>query len=168
MRPELGDLYDTHAPAVFAYLLNATRNYADASDILQEVFMKIAAQPKLLDGIERPRAWLIRSAHFLAMDGHRKRKRESAATTDATAEAELFVPEEEVEGDAFNAALAEALASVPAEQRAVVHLKIWEEMTFHEIAEALGISANTAASRYRYALEKLETLLRPLHDQSYE
>jgi len=168
MRPDLGDIYDTHAPAVFAYLLNATRNYADASDILQEVFMKVAAQPQLLEGVARPRSWLIRSAHFLAMDGHRKRKRESLATTEASAEVELFMREDDADGEAFNAALTDALVHVPAEQRAVVHLKIWEEMTFSEIAEALGISANTAASRYRYALEKLETLLRPLHDQSYE
>ena len=168
MRQDLSDIYDTHAPAVFAYLLNTTRNHADASDILQEVFMKIAERPNLLDGVARPRSWLIRAAHFLAMDGYRKRKREGAATAEATAETELFVPEDEAEGDAFNAALTDALDNVPAEQRAIVHLKIWEEMTFGEIAEALGISANTAASRYRYALEKLETLLRPLHDKSYE
>ncbi|HEY0256091.1 MAG TPA: sigma-70 family RNA polymerase sigma factor, partial [Candidatus Methylacidiphilales bacterium] len=53
--------------------------------------------------------------------------------------------------------------NLPAEQKAVVVLKIWEEMTFAEIAEVLEISANTAASRYRYALDKLRDELRPLH-----
>jgi RNA polymerase sigma-70 factor (ECF subfamily) len=55
-----------------------------------------------------------------------------------------------------------ALSILPEEQRAVVHLKIWEEQTFGEIAETLGIPANTAASRYRYALDKLDALLRPI------
>jgi RNA polymerase sigma-70 factor (ECF subfamily) len=44
----------------------------------------------------------------------------------------------------------------------VVHLKIWEDLTFGEIAETLEIPANTAASRYRYAIEKLGSQLRPL------
>ena len=60
----------------------------------------------------------------------------------------------------FREALASALGDLPPEQRAVVHLKLWEGMTFEAIAGLLGIPSNTAASRYRYALEKLRTLLR--------
>ena len=48
---------------------------------------------------------------------------------------------------------------LPAEQREVVHLKVWEGMTFQEIADLTGESLNTAASRYRYAIEKLRTIL---------
>jgi RNA polymerase sigma-70 factor (ECF subfamily) len=47
------------------------------------------------------------------------------------------------------------LAALPEEQRTVVAMKIKGELTFEEIAAALEVSANTAASRYRYALEKL-------------
>jgi RNA polymerase sigma-70 factor (ECF subfamily) len=166
MRHDLGNLYHAHAPAVFAYLLNAIRNYAEASDILQEVFAKVAARPELLDDVAVPRGWLIRAAHCRAMDAHRQRARENAVTAEAALDAQLFAADDEPEEQAFNVALAVALGSVPEEQRAVVHLKIWEDMTFAEIAEALGISANTAASRYRYALEKLEGLLRPLYDES--
>ena len=60
-------------------------------------------------------------------------------------------------------ALDSSLDTLPSEQKAVVLLKVWEEMTFAEIAQALDISANTAASRYRYALDKLRDALRPLH-----
>ena len=45
------------------------------------------------------------------------------------------------------------------DQQEVVVLKIWGELTFQEIADTLDISGNTAASRYRYALEKLRDLL---------
>jgi RNA polymerase sigma-70 factor (ECF subfamily) len=44
----------------------------------------------------------------------------------------------------------------------VVILKHWEELTFAEIADALGLSQNTVASRYRYAMEKLQRSLEPL------
>jgi RNA polymerase sigma-70 factor (ECF subfamily) len=54
---------------------------------------------------------------------------------------------------------------LPEEQRTVVHLKLWEEFTFDEIAAALGISANTAASRYRYGIDKLRARLRPFYDE---
>jgi RNA polymerase sigma-70 factor (ECF subfamily) len=49
-----------------------------------------------------------------------------------------------------------ALKLLPGEQREVLTLKIWNELTFAEIASALGISQNTAASRYRYALATLK------------
>jgi RNA polymerase sigma-70 factor (ECF subfamily) len=58
-----------------------------------------------------------------------------------------------------------ALSELPEEQRAVLHLKLWEGLTFEEIAAALDISPNTAASRYRYGLDKLRDRLRPLHEE---
>jgi len=48
---------------------------------------------------------------------------------------------------------------LPDEQREVVIMKIWGGLTFAQIAGAIGISANTVASRYRYAIERLETVL---------
>jgi len=51
-----------------------------------------------------------------------------------------------------------ALAGLPAEQREVITLKLWGDLTFSEIGEALEIPANTAASRYRYGLAELRRL----------
>ena len=56
--------------------------------------------------------------------------------------------------------LAEALARLPDKQRTVIVLKVYEEMTFADIAAVLRISANTAASRYRYGVEKLRQQMR--------
>ena len=61
-----------------------------------------------------------------------------------------------------------ALGELPAEQRAVVHLKLWEGLTFEQIAELLDLPLNTAASRYRYGLDKLRQRLRPLYDEINE
>ncbi len=54
---------------------------------------------------------------------------------------------------------------LPAEQRAVLHLKLWEELTFEQIAETLELSPNTAASRYRYGIDKLRDALRPVYEE---
>jgi RNA polymerase sigma-70 factor (ECF subfamily) len=55
--------------------------------------------------------------------------------------------------------LEQALRALPAEQREVISLKVDGGLTFAEIAALLGVSANTAASRYRYALEKMRAAL---------
>ena len=47
----------------------------------------------------------------------------------------------------------------------MVHLKLWDGHTFEQIADALDIPANTAASRYRYGLDKLREQLRPLYEE---
>jgi RNA polymerase sigma-70 factor, ECF subfamily len=59
----------------------------------------------------------------------------------------------------LGAALDEALRTLPSEQREVVHLKVFEGMTFQEIANLAGESINTVASRYRYAMDKLRVQL---------
>ena len=54
-----------------------------------------------------------------------------------------------------------ALHSLPADQREVTHMKVYEQMTFQQIADELEISINTASSRYRYAMDKLREILGP-------
>ena len=56
-------------------------------------------------------------------------------------------------------AIETALAALPPEQREIVHLKVYEDQTFEQIANLLAIPPNTAASRYRYAMDKLRDRL---------
>jgi RNA polymerase sigma-70 factor (ECF subfamily) len=165
-RDDLERLYDDHAQALFAFLLSLTRNEADTRDLLQEVFIKTAQRPSLLDGVRDERAFLLRLAHNLAIDLLRRRAaREKNYAQLATELANAFAPANEPDAQAFREALSTALAELPAEQRAVVHLKVWEELTFEQVALILEISANTAASRYRYGLDKLRQRLRPLYEE---
>jgi RNA polymerase sigma-70 factor (ECF subfamily) len=164
-RPDIARLYDEHAQALFAFLLNLTRNEADTRDLLQEIFVKLAREPRALDGVREERAFLIRLAHNGAIDLMRRR-----GTRERTREhfAELvtpFAPASEPDADVFRHQLTDALAELPPEQRAVAHLKLWTGLTFEEIASALDISPNTAASRYRYALDKMRDRLRPLYEE---
>jgi RNA polymerase sigma-70 factor (ECF subfamily) len=163
---ELQRLYDEHAQALFAFLLNFTRDEDDTRDLLQEVFVRLARQPALLSGARDERAFLIRLAHNAAIDLIRRRGARRKYHEQLAAEpARVFAPTDDPDETAFRSALSAALAELPFEQRAVVHLKLWERLTFEHIAEALEIPLNTAASRYRYGLNKLRERLRPLYEE---
>ncbi len=163
---DLESLYDNHAQAVFAFLFNLTRNEEDTKDLMQELFAKLVRQPGILGGMREPRAYLLRLAHNLAVDLFRRRSaREKYYEQFGRDTPELFESSTDPDETAFRIALGWALQDLPVEQRAVVHLKLWEDLTFEGIADVLGISINTAGSRYRYALDKLRERLRPLYDE---
>ena len=165
---KLERLYDDHAQALFAFLLNLTREAQDTRDLLQEIFVKLARQPDLLRGAREERAFLIRLAHNAAIDLMRRRGTRQKYHDEFGEEAEQvspFTSANDPDEQEFRSALAEALGELPPEQRAVVHLKLWEGLTFEAIAGALEIPLNTAASRYRYGLDKLREHLRPLYDE---
>ena len=164
--PDLRRLYDEHAGALYAFLLNLTSDEADTRDLLQDIFVKLARDPNLLNGVRDERAFLIRLAHNAAIDlirrhGTREKTREQFAAEIISP----FAPSSDPDEQTFRAALAEALTELPAEQRVVVHLKLWEGLTFEQIAGALDIPLNTAASRYRYGLDKLRERLRPIYEE---
>jgi RNA polymerase sigma-70 factor (ECF subfamily) len=159
-------LYDEHAQPLYVFLLNFTRDEADTRDLLQEIFVKLAREPKLLVGVREERAFLIRLAHNAAIDlmrrrGTRDKTKENFAAEMISPFAATNDPDEKV----YREELAVALGELPEEQRAVVHLKLWEGLTFEAIADALDIPPNTAASRYRYGLDKLRGRLRPLYKE---
>jgi RNA polymerase sigma-70 factor, ECF subfamily len=163
---ELERLYDEHAQPLYAFLLNFTRDEVDTRDLLQELFVKLAREPKLLNGIREERAFLIRLAHNAAIDLMRRRGTRDRTKENFAAEfISPFAPATDPDEKFFREELAVALGELPVEQRAVVHLKLWEGLTFEEIAAALEIPPNTAASRYRYGLDKLRGRLRPLYEE---
>ena len=165
---ELERLYDEHAQALFAFLLNFTRDEDDTRDVLQDVFAKLARQPELLRGVRDERAFLIRLAHNAAIDLMRRRATRDKHHAALGAESEAlspFAPADDPDEQGFRAELSGALSELPPEQRAVVHLKLWEGLTFEQISEVLGLPLNTAASRYRYGLDKMRARLRPLYKE---
>jgi len=164
--PDLERLYDEHAQALFAFLLNFTRDENDTRDLLQEIFTWLAREPGLLRGARDERAFLIRLAHNAAVDLMRRRgTRQKYHDQFGEEEISIFAADANPDVAAFRESLSRALAELPVEQRAVVHLKLWEHLTFEQIATALEISPNTAASRYRYGLDKMRERLRPIYDE---
>lgn len=163
---ELQRAYDEHADALFGFLLQLIRDEADACDAVQEVFRKLWLKPEAFEGVRDQRGFVLRMGHNQAIDLIRRRD-SRRRTTDAYAleTLELFASVPNLDEAAFARELEGALAELPEEQRAVVHLKLWEGLTFERIATVLGVSSNTAASRYRYAIDKLRVRLRPLYEE---
>ncbi len=163
---ELERLYDTHAQAVFAFLLNVTRNEADTREALQDLFLKLGRQGPDSDELRDERAYLLRLAHHQAIDALRRREtRRRIETASAQEPVEVFARTPDPDTATFRTELSKALETLPLEQRSVVHLKLWEGRSFVDIASILQSPANTAASRYRFGLEKLRGHLQPLYDE---
>ncbi|MDD5261562.1 MAG: RNA polymerase sigma factor [Methylacidiphilales bacterium] len=160
----LEQVYDRHAGALFAFLLNLTCSEPDTRDLLQELFLKLARKPGLLAKAQNERSFLYRTAHNLFID-HYRRKRSREDRHETASEEITLLFETPVENALDPVEIESALSQLPEDQRAVLHLKIWENYTFQQISEVLEISLNTAASRYRYALDKLREHLRPVYEQ---
>ena len=144
---ELERLYDAHASGLFHYLATLTKNEADARDLLQEVFIRLARLENTTS-LENEKPFVFRLAHNLAIDWLRRRKTR-------------WDSEERLLAGHFAA----AMRSLPDEQRTIAQLQLWDGLTFEEIAHTQNIPLNTAASRYRYAIDKLRTLLRPIYEE---
>src|SRR6059058_3939399 len=145
------------APGLLLFARQWVHSAADAEDIVQEAFVKFWRRNHKIDN----RGLLYAAVRSLALDFIRRDARRARREATVLAEAEPVVePHFELEDDT-QSALAAAVESLPRDQREVLVLKIWNDLTFSEIAGALGISQNTAASRYRYALTNLKKTLQP-------
>ena len=173
-RRVLAKAYDAHSAGLFRYFLAFGCDESEARDALQDVFLKLAENPSILDQARSCAAVLFRIAHNHAVDRVRRRevrrtgretlRREYANSIRA---GELFFAPAHSSGDEkeFRQRLNSAFEKLPVEQASVVQLKLWQGLTFAEIAKVQGISQNTAGSRYRYGIDKLQTLLRPLYEE---
>ena len=147
----LGELYDRHARMLYQFALALTRSRDAAEEVVQNVFLGLLKSRARLGEVKDIRSYLLRIV----------RNEVSHLSRGAVAASSALELVEASEGVAVKEVLEvnEALSRLPEEQLTVVVLKVWQGMTFAEVAQALDIPANTAASRYRYAMEKLREWL---------
>lgn len=151
-------LYVDCAEQLRRFLLGMLRDPALANDVLQATFAK-AVQVGHTTCAESRKAWLFQVAYHEAVAVRRRQAAASRAQRQLVwsqramedAAEEPLIRFETVE------AVRAALARLPAKQRQVVRMRIYEEKTFATIAEELGIPLGTALARMRAALEKLRT-----------
>src|SRR5215475_5136380 len=149
--------YEQYGPALVAFACSILGKRGDAEDVLQQVFLKLLkGNMNVRNGAAKP--YLFRAVRNTALNlgrDHRDNVTLGERAGDACerwfeAPAELMY---------WSARLERAICALPSEQSEVLTLKIWGEMTFEEIGTVLGISINTAASRYRYAIVRLRELI---------
>ena len=130
----------------------------DAEDAVQEVFTAMFQSSHRLAEVQNLTAYLFTALRRAAGRLAAKRAREPRSGEAAIADVVARAPADERSGY-DGERLQQALLALPVEQREVIALKIDGGLTFAETAQVIGISANTAASRYRYALERLRASL---------
>ncbi len=146
-----------HAPALLLFARQQSRCEADAQDIVQEAVVESWRRQKA--GNPPPLSLVIATIRRRAVDWGRRQDRRAAREAAAQAEAPLCWFDSSLEERERNLLLQQAMSELPDYYRDVVTLKTWAGLTFAEIAEALEIPANTAASRYRYGLTALRERL---------
>lgn len=156
----LAELFDLTAPRAVRYARALTHNSHDAEDAIQAAMVRVALHPRVLGEAWHPWAYFLRIVRNESLKIIQRKRDDRLVPQIAEAWSE-DVPDE---NDSRHY-VRQALQKLPATQAEVVVLKIWEGMTFAEIGEVLGESPNTAASRYRYALQKLSLYLQPLADE---
>jgi RNA polymerase sigma-70 factor (ECF subfamily) len=142
-------------------LLALLGNKAEAEDALQAVFVELARKPEILGRLDSPAAYLFTAARNKALRERKRASRRREAESEAVGPQVLESRDHGRHEPAEVERLERALRTLPDEQREVLALKLFEDMTFAEIGASLGISPNTVAGRYRYALEKLRRVLAP-------
>ena len=152
----LEELYGRHGERLYRYLLFKLGSAEDAEDVLQEAFCRFARFDLRWRFIRDPQAFVFRVARneanrFLRRKLGRRKAEEMITRGGLDAFRAAFVPPAEPD---LSLLLTQA-EKLPGEQKETVYLKVFDGLTFKEIASVCGVSANTAASRYRYGIEKL-------------
>ena len=154
-------LLERYKDRLFSYILYQVRNADVAEDIFQETFVKVVVT--IRDGryTESGKfySWVTRIAHNLIIDLFRREKGENTISTDETdidllnnAKLSDRCAQSAIDSEQTFVDLHLLINKLPQEQREVVQMHYFQEMTFKEIAEEKGISINTALGRMRYGI----------------
>jgi len=151
------DLYERYGSTMYHYAALALGHIAEVEDVMQEVLLKALRRRAKIEKARSPRAYLLA---MVRNEARRHMVRDGDRTADFDCSFLEARPRHGVT-DEDARQLERALGRLPLEQREVVLMKVYEGMSFREIGYVVGASTATAASRYRYALEKLRTLVDP-------
>ena len=150
---------------IFNQSLRLMGNPSDAMDLLQEVFLGVYRNLHRFRGDAKFSSWLFRIAHNKAIDLSRRKRLLAGTPLNAEGGADPLEilpadrqrePEISLMHSELNQRIVERLGQLPLAQRLVVELKVFQSMTFEEIANMQDISENTAKTRFYAALKKLK------------
>ena len=152
---------------IFNYSVRLTGNSSDAMDLMQEVFLGVYRNLHRFRGDAKFSSWIFRIAHNKAVDMNRRRRLLSNQLRINNDEFDILdilpgdtgnEPDEKLGTQQQNGKITKMLARLSLEQRLVVEFKVFQSLTFDEIAVMQDISANTVKTRFYTALKKLKAV----------
>ncbi|MCL9770055.1 sigma-70 family RNA polymerase sigma factor [Flavobacterium sp. HXWNR69] len=163
----LATLIERHQSKIYGFIYSKINDRDLSDDIFQDTFIKVIKTLKLQSYNEEGKflPWVMRIAHNLVVDYYRKAKkmpyqRDSeefsifSFMTDNSLNVEGQMISEQVELD-----LTKLLEQLPLDQREVIMMRMYQDLSFKEIADLTGVSINTALGRMRYALLNLRKII---------
>lgn len=150
-------LYDRLGARLYAAARRLVDRSEGAEDLVQEVFVSLARARSSLVGVRDLDGYVF----TILRNAAGRRRRLEALQRSAAAIAARTIPSASPPPRHADDALAAAVARLPVSQREVLALRIDGGLSFAEIATTLGLSINTVASRYRYAVSRLRAELGP-------
>jgi RNA polymerase sigma-70 factor, ECF subfamily len=163
----LAILIKRHQSKLYGFIYSKVSDRDISDDIFQDTFIKVIKTLKSNSYNEEGKflPWVMRIAHNLIVDHFRKNKkmpmtRETeefsifSIMTDSSMNVEGQIITEQVEND-----LQRLILELPDDQREVLHMRIYQDLSFKEIADMTGVSINTALGRMRYALMNLRKII---------
>jgi RNA polymerase sigma factor (sigma-70 family) len=161
-------LIKRHKNRVFTYIMLMVKNEQLAEDIFQDTFIKVIHSLKAGKYKDNGRflSWVIRIAHNLVIDHFRKEKQMNMLSNDDTV-VDLFnnrkLADKNIEDNLIHEQICQDIRTLierlPEDQKEVILLRHYGDLSFKEIADQTGVSINTALGRMRYALINLRKLI---------
>lgn len=145
-------LYEREAAKLILYGRALGLSHSEAEDVLQETFLALL---ELREAPEEPMHYALRAFRNRVMNFKRSLWRRITREFESIRWFEKGAGETRLERAAMH-----CLGKLPGEQREVIVLKIWNELTFEQIGGMLEVSPNTVAGRYRYGMQKLRICLK--------
>ena len=158
-----------HQNRVYAYILMITKNKELADDLFQDTFIKVINTIRSGSYNEEGKflQWVMRIAHNLTIDHFRKSNRIPVVDNSKNENFDIFENlnmmdksiEDRIITDQIHKDVRKLIEFLPEEQREVLYMRYYAEMSFKDIAEVTDVSINTALGRMRYALINLRKLI---------
>ena len=160
-------LIDRHNRRIFNFIYSKVFDREITEDIFQDTFIKVIRTLKMGKYNEEGKflPWVMRIAHNLVIDHDRKSNRmpryEGSPEFHVVSvlQDEKLNAEKQLIRDQIDLDLNTMVGKLPEEQQEVIQLRMFQNMSFKEIAEKTGVSINTALGRMRYALINLRKLV---------